>query len=96
MATKEKALTWIKVYIAERSRCSFSGATGSVLGPKNYCMYTKLVGKITKRHNIKYCFAEDMQVYVSYKAKCWMGYSSSIEACTEDKYLDEQQHDEIE
>ena len=23
------------------------------LGPKNYCMYTKLVGKIIKRYNIK-------------------------------------------
>jgi len=29
---------------------------GSILGLKNYCMYTKLVREIIKRHNIKYYY----------------------------------------
>jgi hypothetical protein len=41
---------------------------GSVLGPKNYCMYTKLVGEIINRHNVKYhCYADDTQVYTILK-----------------------------
>ena len=41
---------------------------GSVLGPKNYCMYNKPVGEIIKRYNIKYhCYADDIQVYMTLK-----------------------------
>jgi len=55
---KEKALTSVKSYLANRThRVSEANKTspdvsllfgvpqGSVLGPNNYCMYTKLVGE---------------------------------------------------
>ena len=57
-----------------------------ILGPKNYCMYTKLVGEIIKRHNIKYrCHVDDTRVYMTLKpSDKWDGISSSIETYIED------------
>ena len=49
-------------------------------------MYTKPVGEIIKRYNIKYhCYADDTQVYMTLKS-CdkWDDISSSIEACIAD------------
>ena len=45
-------------------------------------MYTKPVGEIIKRHNIKYhCYADDT-VYMTLKpCHKWDNISSSIEAC---------------
>ena len=41
----------------------FGVPQASVLGPNNYCMYTKPVGEIIKRYNIKYhCYANDTHV----------------------------------
>jgi len=64
---KEKAVTWVKSYLTDSTRCVsvadktspdvgllFGVSQGSVLGPKNYCMYTKPVSDIIKRYNIKY------------------------------------------
>jgi len=78
---KEKALTWVKSYLADRTHCvpvtdkispdvdlHFGVSQGSVLGPKNYCMYTKPVGEIITRHNIKYhCYANHTRVYTILK-----------------------------
>ena len=61
---KENALTLVKSYLPDRTQyvsvakktspdVHFGVPQGSVLAPKNYCMYTKLVGEIIKRHNIK-------------------------------------------
>ena len=63
---KEKAFTCVKSYFADRTRCVsvanntspgvgllFGVPQGSVLGPTNYCMYTKPLYEIIKRHNIK-------------------------------------------
>ena len=74
---KEKALT----YLADRTQCVsvgnktspdvgflFTVPQGSVLGPKNYYMYTKPVGEIIKWYNIKYnCYADDTQLYMTLK-----------------------------
>ena len=94
--TKEKALTWVKptspcvsvaVSVADKTSSYvgllFGVPQGSVLGPKNYCMYTKPVGEIIKRHNNKYnCYANDTQVYMTLKpCDKWDDISSSIEAC---------------
>ena len=65
-----------------RSRSSFGVPPGSVLGPNNYCMYTKPVGEIIKRYNIKYhCYADDIRVYMTLKLyDKWVDILSSIEA----------------
>ena len=49
-------------------------------------MYTKSVGQIIKRPNIKYhCYADDTQVYnMILNCDKWEDISSSIEACIED------------
>ena len=54
---------------------------GSVLGLKNYCMYTKIVGEMIKQHNFKYhCYTDDTQAYITLNP-CDKGddISSSIE-----------------
>ena len=64
----------------------FGVPQGSDLGPMNYCVYTKPVGEIVKRYNIKYhCHADDSKVYMNLKS-CdkWHDISSSVEACIED------------
>jgi len=49
-------------------------------------MYTKPVGEIIKRYNIKYqCYTDDTQVYMTLKpCDKWHDISSSIEACIAD------------
>ena len=78
---REKALNWVKSYLNDRIKCVsvvdktspdvsllFGVPQASVLGPKNYCMYTKPVGEIIKRYNIKYhCYADDTQFYMTLK-----------------------------
>jgi len=75
---EEKALTWVKSYLTDRTQCvsvmdktypdvdlPFGVPQGYVLRSKNYCMYAKLVGEIIKRHNIKnHYYADDTQVYI--------------------------------
>jgi len=79
---KEKDLTWEKPYLTERTQyvslaektsprigLLFGVPQGSVLEPKNYCMYTKPVGEIIKRYSIKYhCYADYTQVYMTLKS----------------------------
>jgi len=49
-------------------------------------MYTKPVGEIIKRHNIKYhCYADETQVHITLKlCEKWDDILSSIEACSAD------------
>jgi len=59
----------------------------SVFGPNNnYFMYSKPVGEIIKRYNIKYhCYADDTQMYLTLKlCDKWDDISSSIETCIAD------------
>ena len=87
------------MYFANRTQCIsiaeniypevgilFGIPQGTILEPKNNCMYTKPVGEIFPRHNIKYhCYPDDTQIYTTLKT-ChkWDDISSSIEVRIED------------
>ena len=94
-----EALDWMRSYISSRTQCvSVDPATsfnahlccrvpqGSVLGPKLYCIYTKPVGDIVKKHNLRYnCYGDDTQIYLSIKPnENWASERSAIEACVMD------------
>ena len=93
------ALKWIHSYHTERVQCVAIGSEtssnkhlkcgvpqGSVLGPKEYCMYTKPVGEIVKKYNLSYhCYADDTQLYITIKPKeNWKDKLSVVEACAAD------------
>ena len=68
-----EAMHWMRSYISGRTQCVSVGPETSfnahlccgvpqrsVLGPKLYCIYTKPVGDIVKKHNLRYlCYADD-------------------------------------
>ena len=69
------ALQWLRSYLTGRMQCvaidqsqsseshlSYGVPQGSVLGPKLYCMYTRPVGEIARRHNMRHLsYADDTQ-----------------------------------
>ena len=75
------ALSWIQSYLSERRQRIAIGSTtseetnldfgvpqGSVLGPRIYCLYSKPVGEICRRHGFQYhCYADDTQIYMVIK-----------------------------
>ncbi|KAK3102012.1 hypothetical protein FSP39_008113 [Pinctada imbricata] len=95
----DTALSWIKSYLSNRSMCiaiedvtsdrksvTIGVPQGSVLGPKLYCMFTKPVGEICKRHNMCYhCYADDTQVYFVIKpVDNWTNFQDRLENCLSD------------
>ena len=53
---------------------------GSVLGPKKYTMYSKPLGAIIRRYGLCYHFyADDTQLYISFKAKDGAAQTDSLE-----------------
>ena len=75
-----KPLAWMTSYLSDRYQTvcidgelstpvlmNFSVPQGSVLGPKNYVMYTKPVGEICRKHGLNHHFyADDSQLYLSF------------------------------
>ena len=74
-----RALAWFKSYLTGRSQSvligenqseakilEFTVPQGSVLGPKVYCVYTRPVGDIVRRHGLScHTYADDTQIYFS-------------------------------
>ena len=98
----DNALSWIESYLKDRTqrvaigtvqsdnlKLQYSVPQGSVLGPKLYCMYSKPVGEICKRHNMLYhCYADDTQTYQVIKPEGdWDNLSERLKACLSDIVL---------
>lgn len=74
-------LAWMRSYLSDRYQTvvingelsepvhmKYSVPQGSVLGPKNYTMYTKPVGAICRKHGLSnHFYADDSQLYLAFK-----------------------------
>ena len=93
------ALSWIKSYLSSRSQQIAVGSTlskefllhcgvpqGSVLGPRLYCMFSKPIGEICRKHDMCYhCYADDTQVYLIINPKdSWDNIADRLEQCLSD------------
>ena len=93
------ALLWFKSYLEGRTqkvavgsvhsdsiKLNFGVPQGSVLGPRLYCMFSKPIGEICKRHNMLYhCYADDSQIYLVIEPiNNWNDISARLEACIAD------------
>lgn len=108
-----KPLAWMSSYLSDRFQTvcvdgmlsapvgmNYSVPQGSVLGPKNYIMYTKPVGNICRSHGLKHHFyADDSQLYLSFKPFEAPSVSEAlqrIESClVRHRVLDAQQYAKI-
>ena len=92
----DNALKWIESYLKDRTqrvaignthsnnlRLQYGVPQGSVLGPKLYCMYSKPVGEICKRHKMSYhSYADDTQAYQVIKPEGdWNDLSERLKSC---------------
>ncbi|CAC5366199.1 unnamed protein product [Mytilus coruscus] len=92
----DSALSWIESYLKDRTqrvaigtkqsddlRLQYGVPQGSVLGPKLYCMYSKPVGEICRRHKMLYhSYAYDTQSYQVIKPEGdWDDLSDRLKAC---------------
>ena len=90
------ALDWLRSYLKGRHQCvavqsatstesplAFGVPQGSVLGPKLYCMYTRAVGDIVRRHGLTHhIYADDTQAYIVIEPNTiWEDTATKIEAC---------------
>ena len=65
---------------------NFGAPQGSVLRTKLYCMFSKPIGEICKRHNTLYhCYADDSEVYLVIEPiDSWTDIAVRLEACIAD------------
>ena len=93
------ALAWLKSYLSGRTQrvairnvtsdeisLPFGVPQGSVLGPKIYCMFSKPIGDICKRHDMLYhCYADDTQAYFVIKpSETWESIIMKLQQCLSD------------
>ena len=90
-----QALDWLSSYLTDRTqriaigsvfsdeiKLTFGVPQGAVLGPKLYCIFSKPIGELCKRHNLCYhCYADDTQAYLVFKPlDNWNNISNRLEA----------------
>ena len=92
---KGNALKWFRSYIQDRKQfvmvdgikskvreLRYGVPQGSVLGPNLYLLYTSPIGNIIRRHGLNYhLYADDTQLYLSFKPTPAEQAGSKIEAC---------------
>ena len=58
---------------------------GSVLGPMKFCLYLLQLGAIIRHHNIGYhIYADDTQLYISFKCKDPLESLTKLNMCISD------------
>ncbi len=92
---------WIKSYLTGRTQSvvidgnnstprelDFSVPQGSVLGPRKYCMYCRVIGLIASHFGLQYhCYADDSQLYIVFRSlEGWTKAVKPIEDCVTDIY----------
>ena len=93
------ALKWVTSYLGERHQrvavgSSFSDACrlefgvpqGSVLGPRLYCLFSKPLGEVCRRHEMAYhIYADDTQIYIVVEpSNSWTNMSQRLSNCLSD------------
>ena len=62
-------LVTINGHSSQQTLLAFGVPQGSVLGPKDYTMYTKPLGDLIRKHSLQYhMYADDTQLYISFEA----------------------------
>ena len=93
------SLAWVSSYLTDRSQrvvvdsssskdavLQFGVPQGSVLGPRKYCMYTRPVGDIVRKHSMNHhSYADDTQGYLVIESTAnWTNISTRLSACMSD------------
>ena len=95
LGIRDTALHWFKSYLMNRTQCvsidnaqsepldlPYGVPQGSVLGPLLFCAYTTHLGNIINRHNLQYhIYADDTQIYISFKVKDSQNAIQMLEHC---------------